>query len=202
MDQLSRHLLRFGVGALCGLAASIASAQVDSWTTALWPEQRSARAGLGLQPAGVQVGIGCGVSLLPCDSERDAAAARLAGSFRWNLELAPADLGPARYAVGPGAARQGLSLSLVGSKPLFGSNISVYGRLGATTYGMADTGLPARGWAGSPEAGAGLSFGAGVSMALTPRLSATLGWDSYDLRLGPSAREPLRSTSLGLQYRY
>jgi hypothetical protein len=40
-------------------------------------------------------------------------------------------------------------------------------------------------------------------MEVTPRLSATLGWDSYDLRLGGGIpRDTLRSTSLGLQYRY
>jgi hypothetical protein len=49
----------------------------------------------------------------------------------------------------------------------------------------------------------GLSFGAGLSMSVTPRLSASFGFDSHDLRLGLTGpRDPVRSTSLGLQYRY
>jgi hypothetical protein len=38
-----------------------------------------------------------------------------------------------------------------------------------------------------------------VSWDFTPRLSATFEWGSYDLR-APGG--PVRSTSLGLQYRY
>jgi hypothetical protein len=56
---------------------------------------------------------------------------------------------------------------------------------------------------GPAESGYGMSFGAGVSMDVTPRLSASFGFDNRDLRLGNTgARDPVRSTSLGLQYRY
>ena len=48
----------------------------------------------------------------------------------------------------------------------------------------------------------GLSYGAGVSYDFTPRLSATLEWDSNDFRFASGGRDPVRSTSLGLQYRY
>lgn len=198
MFQANCKLRHTVAGLACALAATGAQAQVE-WDPQLRPAAR-ARAGLGLQPAKVQLGIGCGASLLPCDNEAEAQSAKLSGGLRWNLELATVDLGASRQAMGLSPARQGLNFSLVGSRPLF-SNVSVYGRIG-TTYSFSDpSGAPARSWAGSTE-GAGLSFGAGVSMALTPRLSATLGWDSHDLRLGPSPRENVRATSLGLQYRY
>jgi hypothetical protein len=45
-----------------------------------------------------------------------------------------------------------------------------------------------------------VAFGAGVSLDVTRRLSASFGVDSYDLRAGGVG--PVRSTSLGLQYRY
>ena len=47
-----------------------------------------------------------------------------------------------------------------------------------------------------------MSFGVGLSMAVTPRLSATLGLDSHEPRLGGGGREAVRAVGLGLQYRY
>jgi hypothetical protein len=52
------------------------------------------------------------------------------------------------------------------------------------------------------ESGYRLTYGVGLSWDFTPRLSATLGWDSYDLRTAGSEREPVRFTNIGLQWRY
>ena len=62
--------------------------------------------------------------------------------------------------------------------------------------------LAASGIAAGSEQGFGLSYGAGVSYDFTPRLSATLELDSNDFRFAGGGRDPVRSTSLGLQYRY
>jgi hypothetical protein len=89
----------------------------------------------------------------------------------------------------------GLTLSVVGRaqmSPSFG----VFGRVGSTTYGRPDT--SAMGMAAAPVTEA-MSWGGGVSYDFTPRLSATLEWISYDLRV---ANGPLRSANLGLKYRY
>ena len=51
------------------------------------------------------------------------------------------------------------------------------------------------------EAGVGLSYGAGLSLDFTPRLSATLGWESHDFRFAGGLRD-VRATSLGLRYSY
>ena len=87
---------------------------------------------------------------------------------------------------------QGLNLKLVG-RTSFLSELGVYGRVGmaspnnSTPPGFAPDG--------------GHSYGVGVSWDLSPRASASLGWDSYDFR-SPRNDSQLRATSLGLQWRY
>jgi hypothetical protein len=164
---------------------------------------RPPAARLGLDPAKAQFNIGCGASLLPC---REGAAASLASSalpdtLRWSVEVDTLGSTSLASRAVP-ANRQGLNLSLVGRKPLFGSSFSVYGKLG-TTYAVGDPALAAATGTSPAEAGYGLSYGAGLSMNVTPRLSASFGFDSHELRLGSTGpRDPVRSTSLGLQYRY
>ncbi|WP_156385597.1 hypothetical protein [Ramlibacter sp. Leaf400] len=188
---------------MVGLALLLGSAHAqlvhrggDPWQLA--PSTSSA--GQGLQASRVQYPIGCGASLLRCEPGQAAAMVMSGAPPLWNLELSQLNLGPAdRLAIGP--ARQGLNVSLVGRRPLFGSAFSVYGKLGAT-YGYADlASSPVPAAPSAFDQGYGLSFGAGLSMEVTPRLSATLGWDNHDLRLG-GVRDGFRSTSLGLQYRY
>ncbi|HYD75451.1 hypothetical protein [Ramlibacter sp.] len=188
------------VGALM-LAAGSASAQLASPSTDPWSASPTSATGrLGLRP--LSVPIGCGASLLPCETEAiDLQARRPDTGFHWNVELAPLRLGTADR-LSPNAEREGLNLSLVGRQPLFGSRFSVYGKLG-TTYGYPEAGTPLLGSTGAgPDGAYGLSFGAGLSMAVTPRLSATLGLDSHELRLGAGGREAVRAVGLGLQYRY
>jgi hypothetical protein len=189
-----------GLGVAIGVLASgqVFAQMAAEDAAADW---RPAGARLGLNPDKVQLSIGCGSSLLPCQNQAQAFASHAADSLRWSVELgAPAS----GLASGRGlpAARQGLDLSLVGRKPLFGSSFSVYGKLG-TTYGTIDPTFAAASGAGVGDSGYGLLFGAGVSMDVTSRLSASFGFDSRDLRLGTTGpRDQVRSTSLGLQYRY
>lgn len=115
----------------------------------------------------------------------------------WGVELGYLESG--RIMATQGRA-QGLNLSLIGKAPL-GQSLGVYGKLG-TTYGRSDTSILGAGPVAPAEPGFGLSYGAGFSFAFTPRLSATLEWDSNDYRFPGSGRDPVRSTNLGLQYRY
>lgn len=201
-----RNALRTGFETtLVGLAlagAGLAMAQ-SAATDGAAMDWRPPAARLGLDPAKVQFSIGCGASLRPC---RDTATPSLGGSalpdsLRWSVEVDT--LGSTSLASRSlPTNRQGLNLSLVGRKPLFGSSFSVYGKLG-TTYAAGDTALAAATGTTPAEAGYGLSFGAGLSLSVTPRLSASFGLDSHELRLGGTGpRDPVRSTSLGLQYRY
>lgn len=117
---------------------------------------------------------------------------RLVPGARLGVEMGVIEL-PRFTHLGSNVRAQGLNLSLVGRTPLF-SGVGLYGRVG-NTYGYADA---APGSALGNESPNTLSYGAGVSMDFTRRLSATFGWESNDLRFtgGP------RATSLGLQYRY
>ncbi|HEY8051083.1 MAG TPA: outer membrane beta-barrel protein [Ramlibacter sp.] len=89
---------------------------------------------------------------------------------------------------------QGLSVRIVGRPSLLPS-LGVFGKVGSG-FARPDTTVMGN---GGPEQGFGFAYGGGVSYDFSPRLSASLEWDSYDLRLPVG---PVRATSLGLQYRY
>ncbi len=145
--------------------------------------------------------LSCPTTSLVCD-QNDTAVRLYGGAMlgnHWGVEIGYLDLG--RIAREGGKTRaQGLNLSLVGKAPLV-SSLGVFGRLG-TTYGRTETTASSAAIAAGTERGFGLSYGAGLSYDLTPRLSATLEWDSNDFRFAGGGRDPVRSTSLGLQYRY
>lgn len=157
---------------------------------------------LGLSLGRSRYSVDCAGTAFVCDKSDQAVkvtAGAMSGNF-WGVELGYLDLGRIARAGGTTKA-QGLNLSLVGKAPI-GWQFSVFGKVGAT-YGRTETSTRAgSGIAGGTERGMGLSYGAGVSYDFTPRLSATLEWDSNDFRFASGGRDPVRSTSLGLQYRY
>ena len=143
----------------------------------------------------------CPTTSLKCD-DTDTAVRLYGGAMmadHWGVEIGYLDLGRIAREGGKTPA-QGLNLSLVGKAPLV-SSLGVFGRLG-TTYGRTETTASSTAIAAGTEKGFGLSYGAGLSYDFTPRLSATLEWDSNDFRFAGGGRDPVRSTSLGLQYRY
>ena len=144
----------------------------------------------------------CGATSFACDNTDHSvqiSAGSMLGNF-WGVELGYIDMGRINRGGGTTGA-QGFNVSLVGKAPVWQA-IGVFGKLG-TTYGRTETSaLPASGINNGSDRGFGLSYGAGVSYDFTPRLSATLGWDSHEFRFAGSGRDPVRSTSLGLQYKY
>ncbi|MCW5649328.1 MAG: outer membrane beta-barrel protein [Ramlibacter sp.] len=144
----------------------------------------------------------CGSGAFVCGDS--ATASHLYGgnmvSDRWGVELGYLNMG--RIDRGGGTTRaHGLNLSLVGKMPL-SQAVDLYGKVG-TTYGRTETSAAAgSGVTPGSDSGFGLSYGAGVSYAFTPKVSATLGWDSHDFHFAGGHREPVRMTSVGLQYRY
>lgn len=157
---------------------------------------------LGLNLGRSRYSLTCESTALICD-DRDRAAqvyvGTMAGKF-WGVELGYLNMG--RIDRGSGESRaQGLSLSVVGRAQV-GPAIGLYGKLG-TTYGRTDTSVlgASRTSIGSGQ-GFGLSYGGGLSLDLSSRLSATLEWDSNDFRFAGSGRDPVRSTSLGLKFKY
>ena len=159
------------------------------------------RSYLGLNLGRSNYNVPCGsISLLCDDSDRSVQlyAGTMVGNF-WGVELGYINMGRIARAGGDTRAR-GLNLSLVGKAPL--GRFGVFGKVG-TTYGRTETSaLAGSGIAQGSDKGFGLSYGAGVSYDFTPRFSAVLEWESNDFRFSGSGRDPVRSTSLGLQYRY
>lgn len=199
---------------LRGLLGVVLVAAPAMWTPALAQTSTdrtataaSASAGLhshsylGLSLGRSTYKLSCPTASLTCD-DSDTAVRLYGGTMvgnHWGVEIGYLDLG--RMAREGGKTRaQGLNLSLVGKAPLV-SALGVFGRLG-TTYGRTETTASGAAIAAGTERGFGLSYGAGLSYDFTPRLSATLEWDSNDFRFAGGGRDPVRSTSLGLQYRY
>ncbi|MBL0420942.1 hypothetical protein JI739_11345 [Ramlibacter sp. AW1] len=118
-------------------------------------------------------------------------------SPRWGAELGLVDTGRLEFDGGLSRA-QGVNFSLVRRFSIMDS-LSAYGKLG-TTYGQSATtaGLAQRQGAGS---GFGLSYGAALNWDFSPTLSASLEWENHDFRFSTGDRG-VRSTSLGLQWRY
>ena|SRR5438105_11419432 len=201
------------MGTSCGSFVSILAVSCLIGGTALAQEEKPASAfsaphGFtlpgGRSYLGINVGRGyadpaaCPATLLFCES-RDRPAQLYAGTMftrNWGAELAYVDTGRVLRTTGD-ARTQGLSLSLVGHAQLFRS-LGVFGKVG-TAYGRSDTAVMGGASAALPDQGFGLAYGGGLSYEVTPRLSARVEWDSYDMRL---ASGPVRATSLGLQYRY
>jgi OmpA-OmpF porin, OOP family len=140
----------------------------------------------------------CPATALYCES-RDRSAQLFAGRMfdrHWGAELGYMDTG--RLAGPTGDTRaQALRVSLVGRAQVLPA-MEVFGKVG-TAYGRPDTNVMGNSAAAGPDAGLGLAWGGGISYDITKRLSATLEVGSYDLRLGSG---PVRSGTLGLQYRY
>jgi OmpA-OmpF porin, OOP family len=163
------------------------------------PKPAKTRSYLGLnltRPAPLTPTSHCGATAITCESDAPTGqlyAGSMVGNF-WGVEMGVLNLGLADRA----ARAQGVNLSLVGRAPI--GRFGLYGKLG-TTYGRTEVSSGAAALAGS-ESGFGWSYGAGVSYDFTPRLSATLGWDSWDFRFAGGSRDPVRGASMGLQYRY
>jgi OOP family OmpA-OmpF porin len=203
----TRQLLDGAAAAVVIAASSMAQAQTGAASAADGAAGRSFLPARGQSYIGLSLGRSrysapCGPAAFSCDSTDNSvqiSAGSMVGNF-WGVELAYLDMG--RIGRGGGTTRaQGLNLSLVGRAPVWQA-LGVFGKLG-TTYGRTETSAAVgSSLATGSERGFGLSYGAGVSYDFTPRLSATLAWDSHDFHFAGSGRDPVRSTSLGLQYKY
>jgi OmpA-OmpF porin, OOP family len=158
----------------------------------------AARTYLGLNVGRSRYNVPCGSTSLLCDDTAPSAefyAGHMIGNF-WGVELAYLDAGRVPRPGGDLKA-QGLNLSLVGRAPL-GHAVGLFGKLG-TTYGRTEN--PAL-TGSANEQGFGFSYGGGVSLDFSPRLSATFELESSDFRFAGTGRDPVRSANPGLCYRY
>jgi len=151
---------------------------------------------VGFNMARTEYRLPCTITVLHCQSS-DVAPQY---SRNWSLELGLQDLGRAQLQPWSTGRAQALNFSLLGKRSVFGfDKLNVYGKVG-TTYGFTEpSGANAL---ASGDSAVGLTYGAGLSMTFTPRLSATLAWDAHDFRFSSGGLRDVRATSIGLQYRY
>jgi opacity protein-like surface antigen len=191
----------FTAAALAPLAAmsqyaGSANAAADSWFAP------AGHSNLGLQATRSSFTLSCSNVAYLCD-DKDRVAQLATGRSvptPWGMEVAQVNLG-AVSRFGSSTRAQGLNLSLIGKASL-GHSLRVYGRAG-TMWGRSESSnLAAGSGSAGSDQGFGFTYGAGVGYDITPRLSATLEWDSNDLRFASGTRDSVRSTSVGLQLRY
>ena len=204
---MNARVLLAVVSAACIACGAFAQPTSGSSTADPSASARSLVPGKGRGYIGLSLGrshytSSCGATSFSCDSNGNAveiSVGSMLGNF-WGVELGYLDMG--RISRGGGTTRaRGLDLSLVGKTPVWEA-LGVFGKVG-TTYGRTETTADAGSTtATGSERGFGLSYGAGVSYDFTPQLSATLALESHDFRFAGGARDPVRSTSLGLQYKY
>ena len=204
---MNARVLLAVISAACITCGAFAQPTSGSSTADQSSSARSLVPGKGRGYIGLSLGrshytSSCGATSFSCDSNGNAveiSVGSMLGNF-WGVELGYLDMG--RISRGGGTTRaKGLDLSLVGKTPVWEA-LGVFGKVG-TTYGRTETTADAGSTtATGSERGFGLSYGAGVSYDFTPQLSATLALESHDFRFAGGARDPVRSTSLGLQYKY
>lgn len=196
----ARKLLICTAAVAAMAASSLTQAQETGAARSLLPGK--GRGYVGLSLGGSRYSAPCGAASFSCDSTDTSvqiSTGTMVGNF-WGVELGYIDMGRMDRGGGTTKAR-GLNLSLMGKAPVWQS-VGVFGKIG-TTYGRTDTSaVTGSGVSTGRDRGFGLAYGAGVSYDFTPRLSATLGWDSHDFHFAGSGRDQVRSTSLGLQYKY
>ena len=157
---------------------------------------------IGLNLGRSRYDANCGNGTFGCDRTDNLVNVYCGSMFSdyFGADVGYVDFG--EMARGGGDTRaQGLNFSLVGRAPV-ATSLSLIGKLG-TTYGRTRTSATAgSGVVAGNESGWGLSYGVGVSYDFTPRMSAVLSLDSHDLKFAGSGRDSIRTTSVGLQYRF
>lgn len=157
---------------------------------------------MGLNLGRSNFGTSCGNLALRCDNSDTSGHFYLGGYFNPYLgaEIGYVNLGDIQRAGGSTEA-DGVNLSLVARAPL-ASNFSLYGKLGAT-YGRTRVSAAAgSGVVSGREHDWGGAYALGASYNFSSNWSAVLEWNRTRFNFAGNDREWVRSTSLGLQYRF
>lgn len=157
---------------------------------------------VGLNLGRSHYGTRCGSAAFSCDDSGTAASLYAGGMFNrhFGVELGYLHLGDTDRAGGTTRA-QGLNASVVGRVPV-GSMFSLFGKLG-TTYGRTRTDArPGSGVASGKDSGWGPAYGLGASVDFSNNVSAVLEWQRHRLHFAGDERAYVRTTSLGVRYRF
>ncbi len=118
----------------------------------------------------------------------------------WGLELGYTDFGSVSRAGGRTSA-DGLNLSVIGKMPL-NPAFNLLGKIG-TTYSRTDVSShPLSGVVAGSASGFGLSYGIGVEYVFTPNWSATLQYESQDMRFAGDRDDRVGVTTLSARYQF
>lgn len=131
----------------------------------------------------------------PCDMGRGSGSVYVGGMFS---RYFGAQVGYLQWNEAERA--EGINLSLVGRAPVFGG-LGVYGRLG-TTWGRSQRPPGGAGLSLGGTGGWGPAYGMGLDWAFTDRWSAVLDWQRHRLDYAGEDAGWMRSTSIGLKYRF
>lgn len=135
-----------------------------------------------------------------CDREATGFKAFAGGksSENFGVEASYVNLGKGKRGGGD-TWGQGLNLSLVGSVPL-GQIASLNGKLGGI-YSWTKTEGFAPGMATGRDRGLGLSYGVGLTFALTRTVDLRLDWDRYQMKF-ETGRDNADLASVGVAFKF
>ena len=137
----------------------------------------------------------------PCEQPRGTGSIAVANMFTpyVGAQFGTLSLGEADRAGGDVRA-EGFNFSLLGRAPVFGG-LGIYGRLG-TTWGRTQVRTGGAGLAVGRASGWGPAYGLGLDWAFADRWSAVLDWQRHRLDFAGDDASWIRSTSVGLKYRF
>lgn len=168
---------------------------------ALWPGNvlaGGAYAGLGVGRPSYRLDCGPG----GCDQPAASANAYLGGLFTPHLgaEVSLLRFGDAERWGGDTRA-EGVNFSLVGRAQVV-AGLGVFGRIGTTWGRTRVDAAPGAGIATGRASGWGPAFGLGVDWAFSDHWSAVLDWQRHRFDFAGDDNGWVRSTSVGLKYRF
>jgi hypothetical protein len=187
---------RLLAAALAGLGVAF-SAAASAQMTQPWQRGFWGYAGLAIGNVTYKIDCAAGFS---CD--RDGNAIRVYGGGRFNqyfgLEGSYTDMGDAQIGGGQVDARA-VNLSLLAGMPL-GAASAGFLKLGGTYARTEVSGATAPGFVNGTENGFGPSFGIGVRLGLTDRVSLRMDVDRQRIKFKGMDRENVDTLMLGLQF--
>lgn len=202
MDSLqTRAVLAAGLLACAGAwaqggGASSPEARYDLWRSSWLPGGGYAGLNLGRPSYRLDCGIG------GCDQPDLSANVYVGGMFTPHLgaELGVLRLGDAERGGGDTRA-EGVNFSLVGRAQV-GAGVGLFGRIGTTWGRTRVDAAPGSGIATGRASGWGPAWGLGVDWAFADNWSAVLDWQRHRFDFAGDDNGWVRSTSVGLKYRF
>ncbi len=202
MNSLQTHVVL--AAGLLACAGALAQSSGPSSSSATYDLRRSSwlpgggYAGLNLGRPSYRLDCGIG----GCDQPNLSANAYVGSMLTPNFgaEVGLLHMGEAERGGGDTRA-EGVNFSLVGRAQV-GAGFGVFGRVGTTWGRTRVDAAPGAGIATGRASGWGPAYGLGVDWAFTENWSAVLDWQRHRFDFAGDDNAWVRSTSIGLKYRF